>query len=66
MMLNDIINKNDFFIKQFCKSVKRNCSIKETIKMNKKWKKDYKKQGYKFMSREDIYDTVVSILSKKI
>lgn len=38
---------------------------KKTIKQNNKWKKDYKKQGYKFMSRENIYKSVVKILNNK-
>ena len=36
--------------------------MKKMIKLNKKWKKDYEKQDYKFMSRENIYKSVVKIL----
>jgi hypothetical protein len=40
--------------------------MKEMVKLNKKWKKDYKKQGYTFMSRENIYKSVVKILSNNL
>ena len=44
------------------KEIKKDCSAKETIKMNNKWKKDYVKQGYKLMSRENIFKNVSKIL----
>ena len=46
----------------FSQAVKRECSAKETIKMNNKWKKDYEKQGYKLMTRENILKNVLKIL----
>ena len=46
----------------FSQAVKRECSAKETIKMNNKWKKDYEKQGYKLISRENILKHVSKIL----
>ena len=49
-------------VKQVSKAIKRECSAKETIKMNNKWKKDYEKQGYKLMSRENIFKNVSKIL----
>ena len=61
--INDIMNNNDFFIKQITKLIKNECSEKKTIKMNNKWKKDYEKQGYKFIKRENIYKSVVKILN---
>ena len=56
------MNNNNFFIKQITKLIKNECSMEKTIKLNNKWKKDYEKQGYKFMSRENIYKSVVKIL----
>jgi hypothetical protein len=56
------MNNNKFFIKQITKLIKNECSAKKTIKLNNKWKKDYEKQGYKFMSRENIYKSVIKIL----
>lgn len=32
--------------------------------MNNKWKKEYEKQGYKFMSRENIFKDVNKVLAK--
>jgi len=62
--MNDLVNNNEYFIKMMTKSIKRECGEKETIKMNNKWKKDYIKQGYNLMSRENIYKEVCKILSK--
>ena len=36
--------------------------MEKMVKLNNKWKRDYKKQDYKFMSRENIYKSVVKIL----
>ena len=62
MAMKDLIKNNELFVKMFSQAVKRECSAKETIKMNNKWKKDYQKQGYKFMSRENIFKSVSTIL----
>ena len=62
--MNDLIKNNEMFIKNFSQAVKRECSAKETIKLNTKWKKDYMKQGYKLMSRENIYTNVIKLLTK--
>jgi len=56
------MNNNDFFIKQIKKLINNECSVKKIIKMNNKWRKDYMKQGYKFMSRENIFKNVSKIL----
>ena len=58
----DITENNEFFIKQIIKVFKNECSAKKTKKLNKKWAKDYKKMGYKFMSREYIFKKVCNIL----
>ena len=65
-VINDIMNNNEFFIKQITKLIKSECSMKEMIKKNKKWKIDYEKQDYKFMSRENIYKSVVKILNNNL
>jgi hypothetical protein len=39
-----------------------NCNINEIIKMNNKWKKDYIRQGYKCLTRENIYKNILQIL----
>jgi hypothetical protein len=55
------MNNNKFFIKQITKLIKNECSVKEMVKLNNKWKRDYKKQDYKFMSRENIFKNVSKI-----
>ena len=62
MAMKDLIENNQLFVKMFSQAVKRECSAKETIKMNNKWKKDYEKQGYKLMTRENILKNVSKIL----
>ena len=65
MAIDDLVKNNETFVKQFTKAIKIECSAKQTIKQNNKWKKDYEKQGYKFISRENIYKSVVKILNNK-
>jgi deoxyadenosine/deoxycytidine kinase len=60
---NDLINNNKNFIKQFTKAVKRECNLSVTTKINQKWRMDYKKQGYVFLSRKGIYKRVSSLLT---
>lgn len=62
--MNDLVNNNELFIELTKRSIDVNCNAKETIKMNKKWNKDYEKQGYKFMSRELIFKKVSKILDE--
>ena len=64
MALKDLITNNEKFIKNFSEAIKRECNAKKTIKINDKWEKDYKKQGYKFMSRKNIYKSIIKLLEK--
>ena len=59
-----LLVNNEKFVKKFAQAIKRECGAKETIKMNRKWKKDYEKQGYGIMSRENIYKSVVKLLNE--
>lgn len=63
MAMKDLVEDNEKFVKKFTEAIKIRCSAKLTIKQNNKWKKDYEKQNYKFMSRENIYKSVVKILN---
>jgi adenylate kinase family enzyme len=65
MAMEDLVKNNEKFVKKFTDAIKIECSAKQTIKQNNKWKKDYEKQGYKFMSRENIYKSVVRLLNNK-
>lgn len=62
--MDDLVNNNKKFVKLTKKSIDINCGTKNTLKDNNKWKKDYKKQGYIFMSREEIYNETSKIIQK--
>ena len=58
----NIMDDNEKLIKIITKETKIECSASKTIRMNKKWNKDYKKQKYKFMTRENIYKSVCKLI----
>jgi broad-specificity NMP kinase len=62
--MNDLINNNEIFIKQFSKAISIECDAKQNSEQNNKWKSDYKKQNYTLMSRENIYKKVVNLISQ--
>ena len=62
--MNNLINNNEKFIRLITKRIKNECDVKLIINRNKKLNEDYKKQGYIFLSREEIYDKVCGILDK--
>ena len=64
-IIRDITEDNEKFVRLIKENIERECGTKETLKINKMWEKDYEKQGYKFMSRENIYKSVVKILNNK-
>ena len=64
-IIRDITEDNEKFVRLIKENIERACGTKETLKINKMWKKDYEKQSYKFMSRENIYKSVVKILNNK-
>jgi uridine kinase len=64
-IIRDITKDNEKFVRLIKENIERECGTKETLKINKMWEKDYDKQGYKFMSRENIYKSVVKILNNK-
>ena len=61
-----VTTDNNKFIKQISKAFNTECNAKYILKWINKWKKDYEKQGYKFMSRENIYKSVVKILNNNL
>ena len=65
-IIRDITEENPKFVRLIKENIERECGTKETLKLNRMWKKDYKKQGYTFMSREDIYKSIVTILNKTL
>ena len=65
IMKNDmdyLVNNNEKFIKNVSNAIADECNLKNTIKMNKKWNKYYKKQEYKFMSSDNIYKEIVKLI----
>lgn len=44
-------------------AINTECNAKYILKWVNKWKTYYKKQDYKFLTREDIFDSVVKILT---
>jgi len=63
-VLNDIIKNEKNTIDDISNGLKHECGYNEIVKMNNTWNKDYKKQGYKFMTREQILKKVSVILTK--
>ena len=62
MAIHDLVNNNERFIKMVVSTIKTRCNAKENTRINNKWKKDYEKQGYKLMTRENILKNVSKIL----
>ena len=57
-----LVSNNKKYIKNLSNGIDYECNLKKTIKLNNKWRKDYMKQGYIFMSRENIFKNVSKIL----
>ena len=62
-VFEDIKKNEEKTIKDLQNGLKFECGYKEMKKQNNIWAEDYKKQGYKFMSRENIFKTVSKLLS---
>lgn len=60
--MKDLVDNNERFIKGMKHAIEYACNLKEIRKENNKWKKDYKKMGYKFLSREEIFKNVSKLL----
>jgi len=63
IMKHLVTTDNNKVIKQISKAFNTECNAKHILKWVSKWEKYYAKQGYKFMSRENIYKSVVKILN---
>jgi len=57
-----LVSNNKKYIENVSNALAEECNLKKMNKMNAKWKKDYAKQGYKSMSRDNIYKHVVKTL----
>ena len=63
--MKDLVENNEKFIKGTKFAIYGACNLKKLLNKWKIKKKDYDKQGYKFMSRENIYKSAVKILNNK-
>lgn len=64
-VLKDIKKNENKTITDLQEGLKFECGYKEMKKQNDIWKKDYKKQGYKFMTNDKIFSEVSKLLSSK-
>ena len=64
--LNDFVKDEKDTQKKIYNALKNNCNYEKTTKMNETWNTDYKEQGYKFLSRESIFDEVCDILNEHL
>jgi len=65
IVLNDIMKDEKGAIKRINDTLKGECGYNEIKNMNKIWNRDYKTQGYNFMSRENIFKEVSKIIKTK-
>jgi hypothetical protein len=61
--MNYLVNNNKKYIKNVSNAIADECNLIKTIKFNNILKKYYKNQDYKFMTRENIFKSVLKILN---
>lgn len=61
-LLNSVVSNNKQFLKIITNAIDTECNKKYIMKWINKWKNDYKRQNYKFMDRDKIYENVTNIL----
>ncbi len=61
-----IVKKEKKMIQRLQNALKHECGYKEMLKLNKIWNTEYKKQGYKFMSDDSIFNQVSKKLKKHL
>ena len=58
-----LIDHNEYYIKNVSDAIAEECNLKIIMKRNNIWRKNYKKQGYRITSRENIFKSVSKILT---
>ena len=53
-------------LKNIHNGFRNECNYKEIKSMNKRWNRDYRKQNYEILSRENIFRRVKSLINKEI
>jgi adenylate kinase family enzyme len=66
MAMNDLENNNSRFVNMVKRGFDNECNEKKTLKMNNKWNRDYKKQGYNILPRNELYKEVSKIISNYV
>jgi len=61
-ILKGIKENENKMIEKLQNRLKSNCAYSEMVKQNAIWNTDYKKQKYKFMSSDKIYEKVSNII----
>ena len=61
-LINDLIKNKDELKNLYNNGLKNELNYISTINEIKKWNKDYKTQGYKFLSREQIFTQVAKLI----
>jgi adenylate kinase family enzyme len=61
--VKEIIKNETKTIENLQEALKHECSYKEIKDLTDKWNKDYKKQNYKFLSSDKIFNEISKILS---
>lgn len=64
-LMNDLVHNNKKFIELIKQAIDFDCNEENILKNNDRWRKDYKNQSYKFMSRNKIFDAVSKIIQNK-
>lgn len=64
MAMNELMNNNKEFIENMKKIINNKCNIEKIKEINKKWMNEYKKQKYKIMPPEKIFNEIVNRLNK--
>jgi len=66
IMLSDLIKDNKTALKHIKSDISNQCNYDKNVKMNNIWNNSYKKQGYVFLSRDNIFKKISQIINKHL
>lgn len=61
-VMRELVNDNPKFLKEWKGELARECNMKTQTKLTTKWAKAYKRMGYKFLDRDQIFNEVVEVI----
>jgi len=64
--IDGFMKKKDDLQNLYEHGMKNECNYEKMVADNLKWKKDYKKQGYKIIPRDDAYKVVSQIIASEL